>query len=284
MRYDFFSILEKIIGKLDDRKDVIDIIKHELGENLEYLVTSFDLKKKVITFNGNIRLTPILRGDFSIGISIKREEKVGTETFKLTKNIVFGGFKGPGVIVSTLEEVNNSKYNIYFANTKRIARNSNKEYFIADNDLGLWIYDKNVVSDRRYETLFTAKTACEVYNFYSMYYSTTEKLKEQYILPDYFRIRHNIIYEEDDKLIDIIQGNNIFNNDDIVENVIRNKHEKNIETGKDAFNQSIYEGFESDDISSFIQIKTRFKPTSKNIFTYKDNFTKTKVKTKKEEK
>ncbi len=282
MRYDFFSILEKIIGKLDDRKDVIDIIKYELGANLEYLVTSFDFDKKVITFNGNVRLTPILRGDFSIGISISIEEKVGAETFKLTKNIVYCGDGKTGVIVSTLEEVNNPKYNIYFANTKRIDRNSNEEYFIADNDLGLWIYDKNIVSDRKYETLFTAKTACEVYDFYSRYHSTMAKLKEQYILPDYFRIRNNIV--NGDKLIDIVQDNSTFDDKDIIKNAISNKHEKNIELGKDAFNQSIYEGFESDDISTVIQIKTRFKPTSKNIFTYKDNFIKPKVKIKKEEK
>lgn len=278
MRYDFYSILEKIIGKLDDREDVIDIIKYELGENLEYLVTSFDFDKKVITFNDNIHLTPILRGDFSIGLSIKREEKVGTETFKLTKNIVYCGLGKTGIIVSTSEEVNNSKYNIYFANTKRIDKNSSEEYFIADNDLGLWIYDKNIVFDRRYESLFTAKNASEVYDFYSRYYSAMTKLKEQYILPDYFRIRNNIINE--DTLMDIVQDNNITDDKDIIKNAIKNGREKTIELGKDAFSQNIYEGFESTDISSVIPIKTKFKPTSKDIFSYKDDITKSKTKTK----
>lgn len=63
MRYDFLSILEKIEVSIRDRKDVIDIIKKEFNTNLEYLVSSFDFKKKIIAFNNNAVLKPILRGD-----------------------------------------------------------------------------------------------------------------------------------------------------------------------------------------------------------------------------
>lgn len=46
MRYDFLSILEKIGVSIRDRKDVIYIIKKEFNTNLEYLVSSFDFKKR----------------------------------------------------------------------------------------------------------------------------------------------------------------------------------------------------------------------------------------------
>lgn len=278
MRYDFLSILEKIGVSIRDRKDVIDIIKKEFNTNLEYLVSSFNFKKKIIAFNNNAVLKPILRGNSIMGLTFSLEEKVGSEIFRLTKNLVFYGMEEKGVIVSTLEEVKNPSYNIYFANTKVVTTNNNGKHFLEKENLGLWIYDKRIIDNPNYQRLFGPKNALEVYDFFERFRTTEDKLKEEYILPDYFKTRHFIINEKE--IYDIIKNYDVTTIEEETKNAIANSTHLGRVEKYNVFSDSIYKEFSDEDYKEIIPIKTSFKPTKKDIFSYRDELKKNKTKMK----
>lgn len=277
MRYDFYSILEKFGVSIRDRKDVIDIIQKEFNANLEYLVSSFDFENKIITFNNNTVLKPILRSDSVIGLSFSLEEKIGSEEFSLTKNIVFYGKEEKGVVISTLEEVKNPSYNIYFANTKVVTTDDSEKYFLRKDKLGLWIYDKEISQNQNYQRLFGPKNSLEVYDFYERFKTTEDKLKEKYILPDYFKTRHFVMGEE---TYDITRDYNVITLEEETKNAISNSTSLDKKEKYRAFEDNIYKGFSNEEYKKIIPIKTSFTPTKKDMFSYKEELKKNKTKIK----
>ena len=192
MRYSDLMILGRICPGIKDRNDIVDIIRHELGNDLSYRIESFDFDNKKILLKKDesdevYEITPIMSDDTAIGISTKREKKeVNNEKFSLTKNITFLGGGFDGVNVSTREKVITTNYTIFFVDSKDVTKNENESYVISKENVGLWVYDNNIINNDNYKNYFRHNHWKSVFDFYCRYGETEMYLERYFLLPDYY--------------------------------------------------------------------------------------------------